>query len=131
MALSRRLGAYVRVLCALALFAVGFAHQPPVIRQAAFTSAELALYTLPDGTLPDFCLTGKDGEGNHHGVFGSDCEACRISATIALPCPSDMGGDVVRREFARLRPPEDVPPARYILPPNAKPRAPPALSSMA
>lgn len=131
MTLSRQIGAYVRILCALALLAVGFAHKPPVIQQTTFTSAELALYTLPDGTLPDLCLTDKDGGGTHHGVAGTGCEACRITASIVLPCPSDTAGEVTRREFARLLPPVEAPPTRQVLAPNAKPRAPPAFSLMA
>lgn len=131
MTLSRRLEAYVRILCALALLAVGFTHKPPAIEQTTLTAAELALYTLPDGTLPDLCLTDEDGGGSHHSAFGSGCEACRISASVALPCPSDTAGEVVKREFARLLPLVEAPPARQIVAPNAKPRAPPALFPMA
>lgn len=130
MAVSRRLGAYVRILCALALLAVGFAHKPPVVQQTTFTAAELALYTLPDGTLPDLCLTDKAGLGAQHGTLGSDCDACRISASIVLPCPSHSTGEGPRRDFVRLLPPVDGPPALRLRAPNAKPRAPPALIPM-
>lgn len=122
----------VRILCAVALLSVGFAHTPAVASAAELTTLELAQYRLPDGTLPVICVTERTPDGKEHGkTFMPGCEACRISAAILLPTPSTdifehlafVREDivVVRREAYH----------RQLYPPNSGPRAPPALPILA
>lgn len=116
----------VRVLCAIALLSVGFAHKVPVVFPEQVAPAELAAYVLPDGTLPDICLTMEHGSDDQDHAYSGDCEACRLSATILLPQPADMVGE----RIALAGEPSFIPRAdalpRLVLAPNASPRAPPA-----
>lgn len=41
----------LRIMCAIALLALGFSHKMPVVA-ATLSEAQLAAYILPDGTLP-------------------------------------------------------------------------------
>ncbi|WP_394691829.1 hypothetical protein [Hoeflea sp.] len=119
--------AWVRIICALALLMVAFAHQPPAVsvKLPAYAGVDFAEYILPDGTLPDLCLTGED-HGSHHGK-SNHCEACRISASADLPLPfSDVSLDC--RLFASKPAfPENVSFVAVALRPGASPRAPPVL----
>ncbi|NTJ61640.1 hypothetical protein G6M50_29095 [Agrobacterium rhizogenes] len=118
----------VRILCAMALLSVGFAHQPIVAVADEISPIELAQYRLPDGSLPVLCVTYKDADGKVHGkAFVPGCEACRIASAAVLPAPpSDICG-----RFTSLR--EDIVVAkaeafnRQLYPPNSGPRAPPIL----
>ncbi|MBW9062028.1 hypothetical protein JNB71_01745 [Rhizobium herbae] len=80
----------VRVLLALALLFLSFAHQPAFARQLAPEMA--ANYVLPDGTIADICFgsEGVDHNGprnaSHEGVVPL-CDYCRLAASIALPTP--------------------------------------------
>lgn len=117
----------VRMLCALALLLVGFAHKPPVVVAHALTPAELALYTLPDGTIPDICMTSEDGGSKNDGhKSGSGCEACRLSASVILPQPGDTAGEPILREADRFVPVRIEAFHRQLFPPNAAPRGPPS-----
>ena len=50
----------VRMLCALSLLLVAFAHRPLALETVpSLSSADVASFMLPDGTLPDLCLTGE------------------------------------------------------------------------
>lgn len=115
----------VRVLCAIALLSVGFAHKVPVVFPEQIAAAELAAYVLPDGTLPDICLTMEHGSDRDH-AYSGDCEACRLSATILLPAPADMVGERIALAEEPLFVPRAAVIPRLILAPNASPRAPPA-----
>lgn len=121
----------VRILCAIALLSVGFAHRPAV-SAAELTPLELAQYRLPDGTLPVLCVTERTPDGKEHSkAYMPGCEACRISATILLPTPPTD----ICEHLAFVR--EDVVVARsetfrrQLYPPNSGPRAPPALRTLA
>lgn len=84
----------VRILCAFALFAIGFAHRVPAI-ETGVSPAEISAYTLPDGSLPDFCHTVYHEEGGSHPdrhALSPVCEVCRIVAGIMLPQPADVVG---------------------------------------
>ncbi|WLS06275.1 hypothetical protein Q9315_20740 (plasmid) [Shinella oryzae] len=125
--LSRSLELAVCILCTIALMAIAFGHRTPVLAAQAYTPAEIALYTLPDGTLPDLCLTGHDDSGKDHGQ-APRCEACRIAGDILVPEPADIIG--ARIAFAASF---DLPVAiegayRKLFPPNASPRGPPAIA---
>ena len=116
----------LRMLCAVALLFVGFAHQPVSASQPGIF--ELAEYVLPDGTIPDLCLDGMvDGKEKHAAPL--KCEACRIVGGLLLPAPANLSG--VRLAFRHVSP---LPSVAEALPsprerPGAPPRAPPFLSA--
>ncbi|MBB4234523.1 DUF2946 family protein [Rhizobium esperanzae] len=115
----------VRILCAIALVSVGFAHQAPAI---AADPVDLAEYVLPDGTLPTLCVTVSDDEGKtgtDHRLHNHGCEACRISASTLLPPPADIAGKAVAFSVRVDFPIRIEAFHRHIYPPNTGPRAPP------
>ncbi|MCK8782261.1 hypothetical protein M0654_19970 [Rhizobium sp. NTR19] len=117
----------VRMLCALALLLVGFAHKPPVLDGYGIPLAEIAQYTLPDGTLPHLCLPSEDGKLHHHGHDAStSCEACRLAASALLPVPGDTIGKPILLQIAHLAPPREDQFHRQLFPSNALPRGPPS-----
>ncbi|WP_349434494.1 DUF2946 family protein [Pararhizobium sp. A13] len=86
----------VRVLSALALMFLSFAHQPAFARQ--ITPAIAGEYMLPDGTIADICF-GSDGVDDHnspHEGLAPACDYCRLAASIALPSPPSDGYLVIR-----------------------------------
>ncbi|WP_246659072.1 hypothetical protein [Rhizobium sp. FY34] len=116
----------MRILCAIALLCVGFAHKPPLVSSTA-SIADLASYMLPDGTVPILCLTGESDGTKHPGDhIGNGCEVCRLAACAILPTPADSIGEAlivatdvqlpIRREAFY----------RQLFPPSAPPRGPPA-----
>jgi hypothetical protein len=121
----------VRVLCAVALLFVGFAHQVPARADDAFNPANFAEYRLPDGTLPTLCITATDSDGTapDHKLHAQGCEACRIGASIMLPTPTDLVGTLVA--FVLFSSPSGHVEAfhQQIYPPNSRPRAPPMILS--
>lgn len=117
----------VRILCTLALFAIGFAHRVPAI-EPGVSPAEMSDYILPDGSMPDLCHTVDHEEGESHPdrhALAPVCEVCRIVAGIMLPQPADVVGMPLSIEIdegfvadtAAFRPP--------VLLTSAAPRAPP------
>ncbi|EDQ32613.1 hypothetical protein HPDFL43_03681 [Hoeflea phototrophica DFL-43] len=121
--------AWVRIICALALLMVAFAHNPPSVshKLAAYADVDFTQYILPDGTLPDLCLTGKDHDGHHANSNG--CEACRISSSADLPLPAS-GVSVNCGSLAhKITFPKVVSFVAVALRPGASPRAPPALQA--
>jgi len=122
----------MRILCAVALMSVGFAHHPAVSNAAELPPLELQQYRLPDGSLPVICTTERTPDGKQHGkAYMLGCEACRISAAALLPNPpAEVCGhlaflrqDMVAPETAAYR--------RPLHPPNCGPRAPPAFRTLA
>ncbi|MCA2410369.1 hypothetical protein GYN07_02770 [Rhizobium leguminosarum bv. viciae 248] len=118
----------LRILCAVALVFVGFAHQLPAAAAGEFDPAELAQYALPDGTLPTLCVTvtDKSGENQHDKAHSHGCEACRISASILLPVPMDIAGAAILFAAAVELPIRTEAFRRQLFPPNTGPRAPPS-----
>lgn len=116
----------MRIVCVVALCAVGFAHRAPVVAATALTAAEIAALTLPDGSLPDLCLPGQaeDGKSKTH-TASADCEACRISGQSLPLMPMDMVGMrlPIVTHIALPRRAEAF--YRQLFPPNGGPRAPP------
>jgi hypothetical protein len=119
----------IRMICVVALVVLGFAHLPPVPVVPTLTPAEVALLTLPDGTVPELCLPGtnEDGKSKSH-TMASDCEACRISASVVLPPPSDLVGIRMPVAIAAVLPQPAEAHYRQLFPPNSAPRAPPSLT---
>ncbi|MBY3211427.1 hypothetical protein [Rhizobium laguerreae] len=116
----------LRILCAVALVFVGFAHQLPAAAAGEFDPAELAQYVLPDGTLPTLCVTttDKSGQDQHDKAHSHGCEACRISAAILLPA-ADIAGAAIPLVTVEL-PIRTEAFHRQLFPPNTGPRAPPS-----
>lgn len=117
----------VRMLCALALLLVGFAHTPPAIASHGLSASELAEFVLPDGTLPVLCLSSEDGstkQKDHAGKSG--CEACRLAASVLLPSPADAIGERILRAGEQIVPVRVEAFYRQLFPPNASPRGPPS-----
>ncbi|WP_411037275.1 hypothetical protein [Shinella sp. BYT-45] len=120
-----RWAACLRILCALALLSVGFAHRPASAAQPGIL--EFAAHVLPDGTMPDLCIGDRvDGRVKHAGPL--KCEACRIGNAMLVPEPSDLVG--VALAFSRVAALPYVGEARPSRRerPGAPPRAPPVLS---
>jgi hypothetical protein len=60
--------------------------------------------------------------------MASDCEACRISASVVLPPPSDLVGIRMPVAIAAVLPQPAEAHYRQLFPPNSAPRAPPSLT---
>ncbi|MCJ7995302.1 hypothetical protein J5N58_14040 [Rhizobium cremeum] len=120
---SGSISQFLRILCAIALFSVGFAHRVPDVQATEIVAAAIA---LPDGTVPDLCLAGsRGGIGKDGYSLNRSCEACLISAAMVLPLPAEEAGDRPMPHETVLRPDR----ARFDAPPvlisKAAPRAPP------
>lgn len=116
---------WLRIVCAVALLCIGFAHMPPAVGQAQSSSLELTHYAFPDGTLPVLCLP-EGGPGGDAGL-GKGCAACRLSADFALPMPQGMTAWLFPRLERGALPVQVEAPGRHLVPANASPRAPPAV----
>lgn len=122
----------VRIMCALALAFVGFAHQPPVSNADEFAPSALAQYQLPDGTLPVLCVTYKGPDGKEHSkTHALGCEACRIAAAVLLPAPPTDICEHLASTAQDVLPPRAEAFHRQLYPPNSGPRAPPILQIVA
>jgi hypothetical protein len=116
-------GITLRIVCAMLLVFLGFAHQP--IASAA-VAQDTASYMLPDGTVASLCLPDGEGkQGKQHADHG--CEACRIASSVAMPAPPMDAADIAPVVAAVLFvfAPERF--HRLNFPPNAPPRGPPAI----
>lgn len=119
------MAACLRLVCAMAMLVLGFAHHVPSLEARGISAAELAQYTLPDGTLPDFCLSiQEDGSGTT--VKKSGCVACRIGSALVPPSREDSSGVRIAVRLAPLWPPRDFVTPDSPLAAMASPRAPPA-----
>ncbi len=78
-------GGLVRMMCALAVLSLAFAHKPPQVMAAVL---ETASYVLPDGSYADLCI--GDVAVKHPAASGF-CEACILTAASILPAPPDEG----------------------------------------
>lgn len=114
----------MRMLCALSLLLVAFAHKPLVSSAAAsaYVGVDVADFILPDGRLPDLCLGGE--EDGHHSAF-NHCEACRIFASVDVPSAVDVFVVNPLSPAAHLTARLDDRVARSFLRPGASPRGPP------
>lgn len=100
----------LRMLCAMLLVALGFAHKPidahamTPMDLASVTSVDLSDYVLPDGSIADICFAGhvdKAPSGQH---IDNTCEACRLSAASAVPLPSLSDEQIIRHEASVIFP---------------------------
>lgn len=124
---KRNIGGFaLRALCALALLFVSFAHQPPAFAAAAAEGFSAA-YMLPDGTLPDLCLSNDVHDPDGKAAVKTGCEACRLSASLLLPQPSADCARVVHAAPA-VFPPQQLAGLSFpVFSPHAPPRGPPSL----
>jgi hypothetical protein len=74
-----------RILCAMLLLLLGFAHQP--VQAAAPLDSYSEAYRLPDGTFADICSEGD--HGHRTPAAKPLCEVCLLSASVILPPPGD------------------------------------------
>ena len=116
---------WLRILCALSLLLVAFAHKPLGFSDkiAAYGQSDVAAFVLPDGSLPDICLTGGDSEG-HHDTF-TGCEACRLVASAGLPPVPDDIAILCPLSSERPALSKTAPIIAQVLRHGAAPRAPP------
>jgi len=118
----------LRILCAFALLSVGFAHQPAISSADELTTAALAQYRLPDGTLPVICVSEKTADGREHSkAHVPSCEACRISSAALLPAPPMDICEHLAFASQHIPTPKIEIFHRQLYPPNTGPRAPPLL----
>jgi hypothetical protein len=108
---------------------IAFAHQP--VSAGLPASVQFAAYSLPDGTLPVFCVTVTDDEdfagggGQKNTSHYHGCDACRLAGTVlAAEAPAIVGSAI---EFPRGRCPHcrDIPRPDVADISTAQPRAPP------
>lgn len=92
---------FLRMLCAVGLLLLGFAHQAP--QAVASDGYDAAAYMLPDGTFASLCVTAKQADGKTVDVK-PNCEACRLSASVILPKP-DAGSWLERKLASLVNPP--------------------------
>jgi len=112
----------LRVLCAIALLSVGFAHKP--MTAFAADHVQSLAYQLPDGTFAEIC-SEHDGDQHKGKMADFGCDACRLSASILVPMPPSEAGDILRvsSDVSVVERPESI--RHRLYPPNSGPRAPP------
>lgn len=132
----------LRILCAVALVLLAFAHKPVAIQlpplqiasQSGSDSEALFIRyeTMPDGSVVSICISTKSTKSDHHHnnhMMMVDCEACRISSSFVLVAPPATGGPITRVQvktgMKRMAP--DLP-RTNLYPPSAPPQAPPLLA---
>ncbi len=114
----------LRIVCALALVSIGFA-QDAQAGNRVVSAGELAHYVLPDGQLPDLCITLPDGSGGGKIVkLGSDTLGAHHQNALFMP--HEEGGPAVRLVAANFRPSGSSLSRQFLHTPGGGPRAPPA-----
>lgn len=127
---GQQMGMAVRVLSALALLLLSFAHQPVIARQIAPHIA--SQYVLPDGSIGDICFGTEGVDGARHGPSKDGvapvCDYCRLASALLLPSTPDEVYLVIRRIFEIAARPDFT--AVLVEHPHALPqsRAPPVVA---
>jgi hypothetical protein len=119
---TKQLSVVTRLICALALMMVAFAHQPLAADPVAL---QFSAYILPDGTLPTLCVTDNGAQPVKGVVHDHGCDACRVAAAILMPEPPRLGAQAI--EFANVTRivERQYRLTRALYPPSSGPRAPP------
>jgi hypothetical protein len=112
----------LRLLCALAMAMIGFAHQPVFAAQAQ--GSEISV--LPDGEIATMCLSSSETGGKKL-LSGNACEACRLSSTCLLPSPPETHAAVFRTVLAFAAGHEQESPPLDVLSYRGAPRASPRI----
>ncbi len=116
------------MLCVAGLILLNFGQTANAATERVVSAADLAFYVLPDGTLPEICITipGGSGEGK---IIQITPDLAQAQPGFALPpVAASFGPSVIS--------PHDGPPTveavvlQYVLySPGAGPRAPPVFVS--
>ncbi len=118
----------VRIVLALLLVMVGLSHQPlPGVVDIA--TRDVAVYVLPDGTVPELCVSTEGGGMPHHGAVAT-CEACLIASSALLPTRVDVVGRRMVTALDMSTPSLRDEGFRRLFAPNTAPRAPPLPDSV-
>jgi hypothetical protein len=113
----------LRIFCVMVLVFAGIAHRPMTAMAAA--PSDLAIYVLPDGSIPSLCVTDTDGtKPVKH--LDRGCEVCRIASGTILPLPQRDTTAIVRTAFVEPFVAKSEQFHRLLFPPNARPRGPPS-----
>jgi hypothetical protein len=115
--------ATTRIICALLLILAGFAHRP-----VSVVAAPLQLSVeLPDGTVPDLCLSpfGAQKNGDQNGDHG--CDACRLAGGAMLPEPVSMAFAATNGAGDPLIAASQTYSSQFLYRGVSPPRAPPAM----
>ncbi|SMC81981.1 hypothetical protein [Rhizobium sp. RU36D] len=112
----------LRMICALAVVLLAFAHKPPETVAAIVQNVTLQ---LPDGSYADLCIGDHATE---HPEMARYCEVCVLCHSIALPGPDDHAWLLTSTEagVAATLVKTSVVPALGVARPRS--RAPPAVS---
>lgn len=116
----------VRIFCAL-VFVVSALAQPPA--SAAMPAPEMAAYVLPDGSLPDLCLSGHDDPDGKGGTKAHGCQSCCLAAPVVLPTPQVFHAEPSSVFLALSSPAAELLLVRPVLLAGSGPRAPPRLAA--
>lgn len=79
----RKIDRAARLLCAVALLFLSFAHLPGFAAPSG--PGQSSEYMLPDGTFASLCLTHSSDEKP---VAALKCELCCLTSAVYLPLPS-------------------------------------------
>lgn len=89
-------GSMMRIICAVLLLSLGFAHKP--VHAQPLSDPTNSYYLLPDGTYAELCIEDVDHGKPQKSWLGSGCDACRLASGIALPAPpADIASRLAER----------------------------------
>ena len=112
----------VRLVSALALVVVAFAHRP---LDLGGNVPDASAYAFPDGSVPVICVTLPAEKDDPHASHALPCDACLIAGAIAVPTPIEIA-EVVPRPAERVTfAATETVFVRPAFPPAAPPQAPP------
>ena len=80
----------MRLLSALSLMLVAFAHQPLDLRGSSLPDA--SAYALPGRVDPGHLRHAASDKGDAHVTHGMPCGACLVAGSILVPTPAEIPG---------------------------------------
>jgi hypothetical protein len=113
----------VRLIGALALVFVAFAHRVPL--PAAGTLPDAEAYAFPDGSIPIICVASPAEESPQKTTHALPCDACLLAASLLLPQPDGFVLPSFGSLAAGLPIADVIDLPRSAWPPSAPPTAPP------
>lgn len=122
--LAKTIGMGMRLVLALALLSLAL-YAPAEAGSRTLTSAEIAAYTLPDGSLPALCVTVPDGSGKGQIIKLGGGALGLHNHPVALPLPDDTAGARPLGIGLRIAAPAAITLSAILYPPGSGPRAPP------
>lgn len=112
----------VRLLGALALVLVAFAHRP---LPAVSTLPDATAYAFPDGSIPVICVTSPGEDAPRDVRHGLPCDACLVAGAVLLPPPADLDLPAFGKSATASPPAANLALPRAAWSPAAPPTAPP------